>query len=73
MLIYHTPEKFIAEEQKICNAMGYPDEHTKNYYEPREVLIEGQTRWIMPKHPNVEVEFDEELEFNESWVSTEEY
>lgn len=66
--IYHTKQGFIDAEQEICNSLGYPNETTEKYQNERQVLINGELRWIMVKHPNIEVPFDEELEFSEKWI-----
>lgn len=68
MLIFHTERKYQKAEQKICGAMGYPNELTECWSKVRTAIIDKQTRWIMPKHPIVKVEFDEELEYSESWI-----
>lgn len=67
MLIFNTKKKFQEAEKAICDALGYPDEKTLNYANERDAIIKGQTRYIMPKHHSVEVEADDEQEYNPDW------
>lgn len=67
MIIFYTKEKYDLAEAKICQEMGFPNNDTDSWSKERQAKIDNKIVWIMPKHPDVSVDFDDEQEYKFEW------